>query len=103
MCLPDPVPLGPYQDLSPASPYPLGATLVKAEYDDDSCAVAVGYTAMRKEVVDGPDGGAHGWHRQKLDADRRVLLDGAPTVCIACHTQHCAPPYGFDLSCAEEI
>jgi hypothetical protein len=32
-----------------------------------------------------------------------MLEDGAPPRCINCHAQHCAPPHGFDLSCAEEI
>jgi hypothetical protein len=92
----------PYATLSAEAPYPPGAILVKAEYDDGLCEEVLGFTAMQKLVEgENPDGGD--WRWQKLDADLELLEDGAPLRCVSCHAQHCAPPHGFDLSCAEEI
>lgn len=92
----------PYAALSPETPYPVGSTLVKEEYDDDQCETLLGYTAYKKlPKGENPAGGDWWW--QKLDAERRVVEEGAPWRCINCHTVHCAPPYGFDLTCAEEI
>jgi hypothetical protein len=92
----------PYAALSPDEPYPVGATLVKAEYDDELCELLVGYTAYEKRAKgENPAGGDWWW--QKLDADENVLEEGAPWRCINCHTVHCAPPYGYDLTCAEEL
>lgn len=92
----------PYAALSPDLPYPVGATLVKLEYDDELCELLIGYTAYRKlEPGENPPGGDWWW--QKLDAERAVIEEGAPWRCVNCHTVHCAPPYGYDLTCAEEI
>lgn len=91
----------PYAALSPDTPYPVGATLLKLEYDDDACETLVGYTAYRKlEPSENPEGGDWWW--QKLDAEQRVIEEGAPWRCLNCHAVHCAPPYGYDLTCAEE-
>ena len=85
------------------APFPVGATIIKVEYDDEYCQVRVGYTAMQKgEVGSNPEGGD--WFWQKLDADRKVLEQGAPHACVHCHEEHCDPPeHGFDFTCAEEI
>ena len=92
----------PYATLSAEVPYPPGAILVKAEYDDPSCETTLGFTVMQKlDAGENPDGGD--WRWQKLDADRTLLQNGAPVRCVSCHAQHCAPPHGYDLSCAEEI
>ena len=92
----------PYATLSAEAPFPPGAILVKLEYDDASCETLLGFTAMQKLAAgENPDGGD--WRWQKLDAERELLEDGAPPRCINCHTQHCAPPHGYDLSCAEEL
>jgi len=92
----------PYAALSPDVPYPPGATLVKVEYDDEECRTLVGYTAYRKLAPgENPEGGDWWW--QKLDAEQHVLEEGAPWRCLNCHMVHCAPPYGYDLTCAEEL
>ncbi|GMV38813.1 MAG: hypothetical protein AMXMBFR64_05290 [Myxococcales bacterium] len=97
----------PYARLSAEVPYPVGAILVKAEYDDDACTMLVGYTAMRKEPAGyAPDSGD--WRWQKLDTTLKVLEDGSPQTCIHCHEHHCAPAgavtaLGYDLTCAEEL
>jgi hypothetical protein len=91
-----------YAALSPDVPYPVGATLVKLEYDDAMCSALLGYTAMQKlPIGQMPAGGD--WLWQRLDTERNVLESGAPLRCTNCHTYHCAPPYGYDLSCAEEL
>lgn len=92
----------PYAALSPDVPYPVGAKLVKVEYDDDQCAVPVSYTAIEKlEKGTSPSGGD--WLWQKLGVDHEVLETGAPSRCVTCHEVHCAPPNGYDLTCAEEL
>ncbi|NUN15459.1 MAG: hypothetical protein HUU55_17685 [Myxococcales bacterium] len=91
-----------YLALSPDVPYPPGSILVKAEYEDKDCLDLIGFTAVRRgEVGSVPD--VYDWYWQKLDADRNVTEDGAPWRCINCHAVHCAPPHGFELTCAEEI
>lgn len=91
----------PYGALSPDVPYPEGATLVKIEHDDEDCQVRLGFTAMKK-LPEGASLQGGDWHWQKVDMQRKVLEDGAPNTCINCHAQHCAPPFGYDLTCAEE-
>lgn len=97
----------PYAELSPDFPYPVGARLVKMEYDDPDCEVLVGYTAMKK-LAEGamPEGGD--WLWQRVSTELEVVEEGAPERCVTCHTYHCAPPdlaghMGFDLTCAEEL
>jgi hypothetical protein len=85
-------------------PYAVGSLLVKLEYDDEGCRDEdlLGYTAMVKlEEGENPEGGDWWW--QTVSPERRVVEQGAPSRCIACHTVHCAPPNGFDLTCAEEL
>lgn len=94
--------LEPYEALSPDVPYPKGATLVKVEYDDEACADPVLYTAYRKLEL-GTNAFASDWLWQSVGPDREVIEEGAPWRCINCHTHHCAPPYGYDLTCAEEL
>ena len=45
----DPGAREPYRALDPSTPYPVGATLVKLEYDDENCTQLTGYTAMQKQ------------------------------------------------------
>lgn len=92
----------PYLALSPDVPYPPGSILVKAEYEDKDCVDLIGFTAVRRgEVGSAPE--VYDWYWQKLDAEQNVTEDGAPWRCINCHAVHCEPPYGFELTCAEEI
>jgi hypothetical protein len=92
----------PYAALSPDAPYPVGAILVKPEYDEPDCTAPLSYTAMEKLAPGArPEGGD--WRWQRVDLDRKVVEDGAPERCVTCHTRHCAPPYGYDLTCAEEL
>ena len=93
--------LEPYAALSPDVPYPVGATLVKVEYDDEGCVDPVLFTAYRK-LEQGANAFANDWLWQRVAPDRTVIEEGAPWRCINCHTYHCAPPYGYDLTCAEE-
>ena len=94
--------LAPYQALSPDMPYPEGATLVKLEYDDEECRDVVLYTAYRKLAFNANPPG-NDWLWQRIGPEREVIEQGAPWRCINCHTYHCAPPYGYDLTCAEEL
>lgn len=85
-------------------PYEVGSLLVKLEYDAEGCRDEdlLGYTAMEKlEEGGNPAGGDWWW--QTVSPGREVTEEGAPNRCINCHTVHCAPPNGFDLTCAEEI
>lgn len=92
----------PYAALSPDVPYPVGAVLVKLEYDDADCSQLLGYTAFEK-LPPGSAPEAGDWLWQRVDLDRKVVEEGAIIRCINCHEEHCAPPYGYDLTCAEEI
>jgi hypothetical protein len=93
----------PYAALSPDMPYPAGATLLKVEYDEEDCAgPVVLYTAYRKlELNANPIG--NDWLWQRVSPEREVIEQGAPWVCVNCHMHHCAPPMGYDLTCAEEL
>lgn len=97
----------PYRELSPDYPYPVGATLVKLEYDDEECTDLVGYTAMEKQPEGYSDDG-NDWRWQRVTVDREVTEDGELPTCIACHEHHCTeglcgyPDCGFDLTCAQE-
>lgn len=92
----------PYLALSPDEPYPEGAVLVKLEYDDEECSQLVLYTAYEKLELNANPIGSD-WLWQRVSAEREVIEQGAPWVCVNCHAHHCAPPYGYDLTCAEEL
>ncbi len=83
-------------------PYPVGATIVKVEYDSpDGCEAITQYTAMKKlEAGENPPG--HDWWWQRVSPEGRVLEEGAPATCINCHRVHCEDPYGYDLTCKPE-
>ncbi len=97
----------PYKELSADHPYPVGATLVKLEYDDEACTKLLGYTAMRKEPA-GYSAAGHDWRWQRVGVDRQVTEDGELKSCIHCHEHHCTEPQcgyagcGYDLTCAQE-
>ena len=92
----------PYQRLSPDVPYPVGANLVKAEYDDDLCLILLEYTEMTKlEPGSYAEGGD--WLWQRINPQLEVTESGAASRCTSCHAWHCAPPNGYDWTCAEEL
>jgi hypothetical protein len=94
--------LEPYAALSPEVPYPAGAVLLKLEYDDEECAELVEYTSLEK-LEPGENPAGRDWLWQRVSSEREVIENGAPWTCINCHTVHCAPPNGYDLTCAEEL
>ena len=91
-----------YLALSPDVPYPVGATLVKLEYDDPGYTELLGYTALQKQEPGVQPAGGD-WLWQRVNADREVEEEGAMLRCVNCHAVHCEPPHGYDLTCAEEI
>lgn len=98
----------PYRELTADHPYPVGATLVKLEYDDEDCTELIGYTAMQKQEAGYSEVG-HDWRWQRVTAEREVVEDGELETCITCHEHHCTEPQcgypdcGFDLTCAQEL
>ncbi|HUS28443.1 MAG TPA: cytochrome P460 family protein [Kofleriaceae bacterium] len=87
--------LDPY--LTRATPFPLGATIVKEEYDfaDTACAGDIlEWTVMQR--IDGD------WRWQRLEpgngADLRVKSDD-DARCINCHATCGAPPDGYEGTC----
>ena len=87
------------------APFEVGATLVKYEYELPGCVPAelVSITVSER-LPDGsfPEGGDWRWLR--LGPDLKVEEDGAPTRCLDCHRQHCAPPSGLghELRCVPD-
>lgn len=95
--LADPEALAAYSDRS--TPFPMGATIVKEEYEfgDDTCAgPIVAWTLMQKLEV-GTAPGNLDWTWQRIDATGAVLDTNAPR-CANCH-QDCVPPDGYDGTC----
>jgi hypothetical protein len=98
----------PYQALDAQNPYPVGATLVKLEFDDENCKELLGYTAMQKLPRGGTEVGSD-WRWQRVDVERNVVEDGLLPRCVSCHEQHCTWPIcgyercGFDLTCGTEL
>jgi hypothetical protein len=86
-----------------SAPYPVGATIVKIEYEDDECTEVQGLSAMQK-LAKGADPELGDWIWQKLDAKRKVIVaEDVPARCIDCHEYHCRAPWGFDLACGEDL
>lgn len=83
-------------------PFPVGAMVVKPEYNDDKCIELLGYTVMRKESPGyWPQG--NDWQWFELDATGMTVKQGKLTKeCVTCHVQHCALPNGFDLTCTPD-
>ena len=92
---------GPYLDWT--GPFPVGATLVKIEYDDATCGTVLGFTAMQK-LPAGSAPEARDWAWQRLDASKRVISsDDVPARCVDCHEYHCREPYGWDWTCGKDL
>lgn len=89
----------PYVDR--VAPFPVGAVLLKAEYDfgDAQCSGdPTQWTVMRK-LAAGSAPATLDWAWQTVDADRRVLDEDLPR-CISCHTGCGVAPDGYDGACA---
>ncbi len=83
-------------------PYPVGATLLKAEYDDPDCTELLSYVLMEKLAPGAAPPDEFGWSWRRFDPDRREVHDARtiPFTCIDCHEWHCAEaPYGWDYTC----
>ncbi len=81
-------------------PFPVGSLFVKREYEFPDCKPEdlTSVTATLKlEPGSYPQG--RDWQWQRLETDLTVVEDGAPFLCIACHEDHCSPPYGHDMRC----
>lgn len=100
----DPLAAPSYRALTSSVPYPEGATLVKLEYEFEGCNYSdfLQYTVLKK-MEPGFNPETNDWLWQRVSAKREVLEEGAMSRCVNCHTVHCAPPHGYDLTCAEEI
>ncbi len=93
--LADPAALGPYQTRT--APFPVGAILLKAEYDfaDITCTgPIVEWTVMQKLAA--PED--LGWVWQRVAADRSVTSENE-SLCITCHTDCGDAPEGYDGTC----
>jgi hypothetical protein len=81
---------------------PPGSTVVKEEFDDARCARLAGFTLMHKQAsgADPPNGD---WRHQRLDAERRILLDGPASTraCTSCHARCRTAQPARDFVCAE--
>lgn len=96
----DDLAFGPYtrQD----GPYPAGARLLKAEYDDPDCTELLSFVLMEKQEPGSTPSDEHDWSWRRFDPDRREVHDPRqiPFTCIDCHEWHCAEaPYGWDYTC----
>jgi hypothetical protein len=91
---------GPYTLANAA--YPVGAILLKAEYNDDACTELLSYVVMEKLPAGSTPSDEHDWTWRRFDPERREIVDARmiPATCITCHEVHCeAPPYGWDYTC----
>ena len=96
--LADPAALGPYQARDAA--FPVGATVLKAEYDfgDTTCSgPVVAWTVMQREADGGP-AIQLGWRWQKVDGDRTVVSENEGR-CLGCHAECGVPPEGYLGTC----
>jgi hypothetical protein len=81
-------------------PFPVGAIVLKVEYDadDTACAMSpIGFTAMQK-LADGTDTALLDWKWQELDGDRKVIANPG-TGCAQCHKTCGKPPEGYGGTC----
>ena len=86
-------------------PYPVGAKLLKAEYDDEACESLVSFVVMEK-LRAGADPVNYDWDWSRWSPGREYLdrPDEVPRLCVGCHEYHCSElPFGYDLSCAPDL
>lgn len=97
--LADPAALGPYQ--SRVNPFPVGAILLKEEFDfgDLTCAGPIKQWTVMQRLAAGSSPDTLDWSWQRVDVDRKVVEVDTPR-CISCHTGCGAPPDGYEGTCA---
>jgi hypothetical protein len=84
--------------------FPVDSLFVKLEYDSPTgCepSALAAYTAVKK-LQDGALPEGFNWRWQRVSPALDVEQDGAPDVCLRCHTDHCLAPRGFDLRCVPD-
>jgi hypothetical protein len=94
----DPAASAPY--LARDQPFPVGAIVLKPEYDfaDGACAGPITqWTVMRREAPGGaPE--LMDWTWQRVDLDRNVVSENDER-CTACHASCGSPPDGYLGTC----
>lgn len=98
--LADPAALAPYQDR--AEPFPVGATIVKEQYDfgDSDCSGPIVRWTIMQRLEDGSAPADLDWAWEALDADFHVEQDADLIGCPECH-MGCDPPGGYMGTCTE--
>ncbi len=83
--LADPAALQPYMDH--ASPFPVGATIVKEQYDfgDSDCTGPIVRFTVMQRLEEGSAPLDIDWAWQSLEPDFRVIDDPEPWRCPDCH------------------
>src|SRR5688572_3677306 len=97
--LADPAAYEPY--MGRTMPFPVGAILLKVEYDDELCTESdlVRWSVMRKEEpgFGGPD--YVDWYFQRVNLRREVISDNEER-CTRCHSECVTLPDSYDGTCA---
>ena len=97
--LADPAALGPYQSRS--APFPVGAVVLKEEYDfgDLTCAGPIKQWTVMRRLPTGSAPATLDWAWQRVDVKRQVFDVDAPR-CVGCHTGCGVAPDGYEGTCA---
>lgn len=98
--LADPTAIEPYRKRT--SPLPVGAVLLKEEFDtaDTACSGPVKQLTVMKRLAAGSSPSALDWQWERVDPSRNVLGKDTPR-CIGCH-KGCTPEAGgFEFTCTE--
>ena len=97
--LADPDALGPYENRM--DPFPVGAVVLKEEYDfgDAACEGEILQWTVMQSLGDGSSPDTLDWAWQRVDPDR-IVVEEDPPRCIACHTGCGVPPDGYAGTCA---
>lgn len=96
--LADPAARGPY--LARDAAFPIGAVLLKVEYDfaDPTCAGPITQWTVMQRLPDGGDPQLLGWTWQRVDRDRRVVSEN-DSRCLGCHADCGVGPDGYLGTC----
>lgn len=94
--LADPQALGPYQGRD--ADFPVGAIVLKEEYDDAECAGSITRWTVMQRLLSGSSPETLDWAWQDVEATRRVETVNEPR-CIGCHTTCGVPPDGYEGTC----